>query len=359
MICDGIQDTVGECFAVTYQEHTGFSVGTGKAWLGGHYFMNHSSYYLNLKAYQNSAMDRYVTIAIRCDLTERKCDIAMIPGTPADVPEPEFPENSDKQTFLTLATVLLPAGGDADQSCITDYRSDPKRCGFCRCILGKCKLAEALTQDELHDDLYELNGKTGLILWTYPDMDRDGHITEEKAKFLEDYVKKVENGDYDNFQTESTDPYDIELAKWEKYAKENGHENYIFPDADGDGKLTSRDVEFMREFIKQVGEGKREETQDDYFDFVAVRRYSLFNFPLDHIKALKSAEKYENSAKSNTLFIVEQEPETCSMHFEEKAIIDPTAVRSDTVKKMVTLTQEAYDALESTDPSCMYIIVAQ
>ena len=125
MICDGIQDTVGECFAVTYQEHTGFSVGTGKAWLGGHYFMNHSSYYLNLKAYQNSAMDRYVTIAIRCDLTERKCDIAMIPGTPADVPEPEFPENSDTQTFLTLATVLLPAGSEADQSCITDYRSDP------------------------------------------------------------------------------------------------------------------------------------------------------------------------------------------------------------------------------------------
>ena len=40
IICDGIQDTYGECFSITPAGGFQLRIGSGKAWIQGHYFQN-------------------------------------------------------------------------------------------------------------------------------------------------------------------------------------------------------------------------------------------------------------------------------------------------------------------------------
>ena len=40
MICNGVLDTYGNNFSVTAGEKLSVLIGTGKAWLNGHYFIN-------------------------------------------------------------------------------------------------------------------------------------------------------------------------------------------------------------------------------------------------------------------------------------------------------------------------------
>ena len=44
MICNGVLDTYGNNFSVTAGEKLSVLIGTGKAWLNGHYFINDTVY---------------------------------------------------------------------------------------------------------------------------------------------------------------------------------------------------------------------------------------------------------------------------------------------------------------------------
>ena len=48
LICDGIIDTFGDCFEVKYKSGREITIGTGKAWIKGHYFTNDTLYVLDL-----------------------------------------------------------------------------------------------------------------------------------------------------------------------------------------------------------------------------------------------------------------------------------------------------------------------
>ncbi len=71
IICDGIQDNFGECFKLTAPE-MGLKVvlGTGKAWINGHYFVNDARYSIDLTEHLDESLPRYVAIAIVCDKSE-------------------------------------------------------------------------------------------------------------------------------------------------------------------------------------------------------------------------------------------------------------------------------------------------
>lgn len=43
LICDGIQDNYGRCFAMTANK-LNLVIGSGKAWIQGHYFISDTSY---------------------------------------------------------------------------------------------------------------------------------------------------------------------------------------------------------------------------------------------------------------------------------------------------------------------------
>ena len=150
LICDGIIDTFGDCFEVKYKSGREITIGTGKAWIKGHYFTNDTLYVLDMLSYVDSSLNRYATITICCDVSDnvRDCHIEVIPGTPSAQPEPTFPENTESKTYLTLATVFLSASSvnPIQQNKITDHREDNEKCGYCKCILGKCKVLELMAE---------------------------------------------------------------------------------------------------------------------------------------------------------------------------------------------------------------------
>ena len=149
IICDGIQDTYGECFSITPAGGFQLRIGSGKAWIQGHYFQNDNGYILDLSQYADSSLPRYVTVGISCDTQEsvRSVQIEVLAGTPAVAPFiPSF-SNNDTKTTLTLCQVRVNGGSSGiTASNITDCRDNEELCGYCRCILGKCRVTEMLSE---------------------------------------------------------------------------------------------------------------------------------------------------------------------------------------------------------------------
>ena len=163
LICNGILDTYGDNFSVTASGNLSVVIGTGKAWISGHYFINDMAYTLDLRQYVDESLSRYVTIGISCDVSDsvRACKLEVKSGTAATSPSVPAFENTDTKTYLTLASVRLNGGiTSISQSNIKDYRSDENKCGYVKCILGKCKVSEILASlDSYNKTVTELNNR--------------------------------------------------------------------------------------------------------------------------------------------------------------------------------------------------------
>lgn len=146
LICNGILDTYGDCFAVTANNNLTVTVGTGKAWIGGHYFNNDAPHSEDLSSHVDTSANRYVTIGICCDTANRECSLVVRSGATA----PKL-TSSGQQSYLTIAAVYLPAGTSSVITAdITDYRGDESKCGYVKCILGKCGISDLIGRlDEL------------------------------------------------------------------------------------------------------------------------------------------------------------------------------------------------------------------
>lgn len=107
LICNGILDTYGDNFSVTASGNLSVVIGTGKAWIGGHYFINDMAYTLDLRQYVDESLNRYVIIGISCDVSDsvRACKLEVKSGTAATSPSVPTFENTDTKTYLTLASV--------------------------------------------------------------------------------------------------------------------------------------------------------------------------------------------------------------------------------------------------------------
>ncbi len=157
LICNGILDTYGQCFAVTANNNLTVTIGTGKAWIRGHYFENDAAYALDLSSYVNASQDCYASIGICCDTDNavRECSIDVKAGVGAP---PTF-SSSGSQTYLTIAAVHLAAGaGIITSADIMDFRDDEAKCGYVKCILGKCgvlDLAKRLSELEKRAEALE------------------------------------------------------------------------------------------------------------------------------------------------------------------------------------------------------------
>ena len=150
LICNGILDTYGQNFKLTAAS-SGLKVtlGTGKAWINGHYFINDARHTIDLSEYQDESLPRYVSIAIVCDTSEnvRAVRLEIIPGTPAENPMLPTITTNENRTRLLLYAVRLNVGATSlTERDWYDYREDSNVCGYCRCILGKCKVTDMLSQ---------------------------------------------------------------------------------------------------------------------------------------------------------------------------------------------------------------------
>ena len=161
MICDGVFDTYGDNFSVSAGDNVSVVIGTGKSWIDGHFFLNDIAYKLDLKKHVDESLNRYVIIGISCDTSDsvRACQIEVKSGTAATSPSVPSFQNTDTKKYLTLAAVRLNNGiTEISQSDITDYRSNEKKCGYVKCILGKCRVSEILSSlDTYNSTITQLN----------------------------------------------------------------------------------------------------------------------------------------------------------------------------------------------------------
>ena len=185
LICNGILDTYGQCFSVTANSNLSVSIGTGKAWINGHYFINDKKYTLDLSQYVDESLTRFVAVGISCDVSDavRMCKLEVKAGTAATTPSVPTLENTDTKTYLTLAVVRLEGGiTEIKKQHITDRREDSSVCGYCKCILGKCKVSEILSSlSQYNAKVAELNQKIS---------DQQTQIADMQAK-LEDFTSDM------------------------------------------------------------------------------------------------------------------------------------------------------------------------
>ena len=167
LICNGILDTYRQCFAPTVKSLS-VTFGTGKAWIDGHYLISNTLHTVDLSSYVDESLNRYVAIGIYCDRSTRTCGIRVLAGTAATSPTIPAFTNNNVTTYLTLAVVRLRAGTTAIlDSDLTDCRADESKCGYCKCILGKCRVTEMLSKmaenqaslDELQKRLDAMNSQ--------------------------------------------------------------------------------------------------------------------------------------------------------------------------------------------------------
>lgn len=157
IICNGIQDNYGQCFKLTANKLK-LTIGNGKAWIDGHYFLSDTPYTYDLSSYVNESLGRYLSVGICCNTGEnyRKIEFEILAGTPATSPSiPRF-KDTETKTYLTLCAIRIDAG--ATEIKVTDYRENTSYCGYVRCILGKCKVTDMMSQlDEITEQMKDYN----------------------------------------------------------------------------------------------------------------------------------------------------------------------------------------------------------
>ncbi|MCM1315851.1 MAG: leucine-rich repeat domain-containing protein [Alistipes senegalensis] len=145
IICNGIQDNYGQCFKLTSNKLK-LTIGSGKAWINEHYFLSDTPYTYDLSSYVNESLGRYLSVGICCNTGEnyRKIEFEILAGTPATSPSiPRF-KDTETKTYLTLCAVRIDAG--ITEIKVTDYRENASYCGYVRCIFGKCKVTDMMSQ---------------------------------------------------------------------------------------------------------------------------------------------------------------------------------------------------------------------
>lgn len=165
IICDGILDTWGDCFSLSYSD-TSLTIGTGYAWIGGHYAILAQPQVIDVSAYADTGLSRMIAVGISCDTASsvRACSFEVAAGLAGSSDKPAFAV-TDTKKYLTLCYIKLAAGGAIDS--LQDVRDDETLCGYCKCILGKCRVTEMLSEmaktnatlDELQKRLDAMNSQ--------------------------------------------------------------------------------------------------------------------------------------------------------------------------------------------------------
>ena len=111
IICDGIQDNFGQCFKLSVNKLK-LTIGSGKAWIQGHYFISDTAYTYDLSRYVDESLPRYMAVGICCNTSEnvRSIGFEILAGTPATNPTILRFQNTDYKKYLTLCIIRLDAG---------------------------------------------------------------------------------------------------------------------------------------------------------------------------------------------------------------------------------------------------------
>ena len=256
IICDGVLDSYGMTFSLTAADR-GLTVklGTGKAWIDGHYFLSDAVYSIDLSSYVDESLPRFVAICIVCDTNEnvRSVRLELVSGTPAEYPAvPEMPSGDGIKSLLLHAVWLGAGTKSLSKENLIDYRDDDKKCGYCRCILGKCKVTDMLAQlvvlnaqiDKYNETIEDLNNKIDTLQLKIDDM--TGDIV--KVGQCGDDIYYVLYSDGKLLLRGTGEMYD--------YGTAIPISDCQYPDIDGDGRVTASDSSLILAAAANIGSGR-------------------------------------------------------------------------------------------------------
>jgi len=310
LICNGILDTYGDCFELTAPTK-GLKVilGKGKAWLNGHYFINDAKYSIDLSEYQDESLPRYVTIGIVCDVSEgvRDVRIEVVAGTPAENPSVPFIPVDANRTKLTLYAVRLNVGAKSlSEFDWFDYREDNNLCGYCRCILGKCRVTDMLAQ------LAELNAQIDKYNETIEGLNNKIDTLQLKIDDITGDIVKVGQCGDDIYYVLYSDGKLLLRGTGEMYDYGTAIpiSDCHFPDIDGDGRVTASDSSMILAAAANIGTGHESGLTPEQELLADVNRDGSINAVDASLVLSFAAElgvgKYSNNQEGWTEFLSDQ-----------------------------------------------------
>ncbi|MEE5994582.1 MAG: leucine-rich repeat protein [Oscillospiraceae bacterium] len=313
IICDGILDSYGMTFSLTSADR-GLTVklGTGKAWIDGHYFLSDAVYSIDLSSYVDESLPRFVAICIVCDTNEnvRSVRLELVSGTPAEYPAvPEMPSGDGIKSLLLHAVWLGAGTKSLSKENLIDYRDDDKKCGYCRCILGKCKVTDMLAQlvvlnaqiDKYNETMEGLNNKIDTLQLKIDDMTgdivkvgqcgddiyyvlySDGKLLLRGTGEMYDYGTAIPISDCqypdidgDGRVTASDSSLILAAAANIGSGRESGltPEQEVLADVNRDGKINAIDASLVLNFAASVGAGNYQGSLEGWIDFLNDQRAS-------------------------------------------------------------------------------------
>ena len=190
IICNGIQDNYGDCFSIISTDGISVLLGTGKAWINGHYFISDAHHSISLSEYMDESLPRYVAVSIVCDTSDdvRDVHLELTAGTPAENPTTvEFQPDDYKKRLILYNIRLNPGATSLSSFDWLDHRNDENICGYCKCILGKCKVTE------LMNDFQTYTQKTQELQQQVTDLMK---VESEVQEYIEKTQELQEKVDY-------------------------------------------------------------------------------------------------------------------------------------------------------------------
>lgn len=124
----------------------GVEIGIGRAWIRGRWFVSDTVYSLAVPTAPttNPRIDR---VMLRFDntISGRTINFYYAQGTPAAVPTPPEPTNTDTVRDLVLCDILVPV--NATSVTVTDTRGDDSICGWAFSVFGGDDFFKSLDED--------------------------------------------------------------------------------------------------------------------------------------------------------------------------------------------------------------------
>ena len=325
IICDGVLDTYGLAFKL-FPAERGLTVrlGTGKAWINGHYFLNDAVYSIDLSSYVDESLPRFVAIGIVCDINEgvRDVKLELVSGTPAEYPSvPNMPSGEGIKSLLLHAVWLGAGATSVTEENLLDYRDDDKKCGYCRCILGKCKVTEMLSQllevdsqiEKCNETIDELNNKIDTLQLKIDDMTGD--------------IARVGQCGDDIYYVLYSDGKLLLRGKGEMYDYGTAIpiSDCRYPDITGDGRVSAADASLILAAAANIGSGHKSGLTPEQEQLADVNRDGKIN-AIDASLVLSFAAdlgvgKYSSSQEGWIAFLNDQSAsEKLSPFFDDQDI---------------------------------------
>lgn len=148
LITDGVYESVGNKLAVQPNGGMTIQIGTGRGWVGKHWFENNSEYILTVEP-SDVVLNRYVAVMVKADNTETVRDVIPYLKYSDFATEPVIPTVTRTETVeeLCLAYIPITAGmTEIKTSDIVDTRADESVCGWVTGLIEQLSSATLFEQ---------------------------------------------------------------------------------------------------------------------------------------------------------------------------------------------------------------------